>query len=483
MVCAIILTGCKGATLSYPETNATVIGNGGIAAIKDDYLYYVNGYVDASLFSSIRKDNVYGKEVRGAIFKTRLVNGKIQKDEDGFLKETKVVVPQVVGFDNGGFYIIGDYLYYLTPLMEEDGKTTLLKTGYLEVCRIKLDGTGKERVYKTNNAIENVNWSVYNVEGKDVVIMLDGENLVSITMSGKNKNAKTMATNVISVSLLHQSNYTHGQDSLKPYEQYIYYTRPIVDSDKRPSTAKNALCKVKIGSSEEIVIEYGDTHEYKIEAIKNGNLYYSKITYTGVVTSGHPELFMRNIKVDSSNEVRVAKTGYKNIAVLNDNENIDGLKVITVDENNVIRRVQNNGDISEVIFRANDSFSIVAIRNTYLYIQQEGQIYRLDIYGNANQEPVRITDSEVTYYTTKNSLIDIDGSRLFIFASYTGENGTSNHYLNIIETINKRNIQDGDMISKFVGKFKNGECPTKPEEEEVEENEDGETPEKQPWIV
>ncbi len=483
MVCAIILTGCKGATLSFPETNTAVIGNGGIAVIKDDYLYYVNGYVDASLFSDIRKDNIYGNEVRGAIFKTRLLNNKIQKDEDGFLKETQVVVPQVVGFNNGGFYIIGDYLYYLTPLMEEDGATTLLKTGFLEVCRIKLDGTGKERVYKTNNAIENVTWSVYNMDGKDVVVMLDGKNLVSITVSGKDKNTVTMATDVTTVSLLQQSNYIHGQDSLKPYEQYVYYTRDITESDNRP-TAKNALCSVKIGSNTRTVLEYGDNEEYKIETLNNGKLYYSKTIYIGS-TAGHPELFMRDTKTTIKTEVQVSKSGYTNIAVLNgeENTNSDGLKVVTVDSSNVIRRVQANGSVSEVIYRATSSISIVGIKNTYLYIQQNGHIYRLDIYGEATQELIQLTNNDITYYASKNSLIDIDGSRLFIFAKYNGDNGISNYYLNVVETINKIEVADGDMISKFVGKFKSGECPPKPEEIEEEENEDGTIPEKEPWII
>lgn len=488
MIVAVVLTGCSGATLSYPNTAEVVIGNGGIAAIKGDYLYYVNGYVDASLFADIRHDNVFGKEVRGAIYKTKLVGNTsqtIQKDEDGFLVETQVVVPQVVGFSNGGFYIIGDYLYYLTPLMEEDGKTTELKTGFLEVCRIKLDGTGKERVYKTNNAITNVNWAVYHMNDKPVVVMLDGTNLVSITMNGKKKDTKTMATNVTGVTLLQQSNYQHGKDDLKQHEQYVYYTRDVVGDDNMSPDTINLISKVKIGTNDKELIKQEVGIEYQLASFKNDKLYYSKKHYYANNPT-QPEMYMHDIL--SNKEELIALSGFSkdisNFAVLDEEYNRDGLKVVTVDENNVMRFVQAGGTSFNIIYRGEANFDIITIKNNLVYIQQNGQVYRLNINGDATQEAVQITNSEVEYYASNASLIDIDGSRMFIFASYQGENETNNYYLNIIENISKHNVQEGDMVSKFVGKFKDGECPPKPEEPEIDEDDDqSEQPEKQPWII
>ena len=114
VVCAFF-TSCGGnvGLKENPSTDATVYGNGGIVAIKEDYLYFVNGYDDASAFTSYKVNNVTGKVERGAIYRTKLdANGNVQHDEEGFLSNCELVVSKSVGFSKGGFYIVGDYLYY-----------------------------------------------------------------------------------------------------------------------------------------------------------------------------------------------------------------------------------------------------------------------------------------------------------------------------------------------------------------------------------
>ena len=87
--------------------------------------------------------------------------------------------------NSGGFYIIGDYLYYTTPLMELSYPEKKLQNDKMEICRIKLDGTGNERLTTTKNANSTFNWGVYVVDGGTFVVFLDGTNLVSVNAENK----------------------------------------------------------------------------------------------------------------------------------------------------------------------------------------------------------------------------------------------------------------------------------------------------------
>ena len=57
-----------------------------------------------------RYDNKQGKVNHSAIYRTKLSDGQIVKDEEGFLEKSERVVSRVVGFKNGGFFIIDDYI-------------------------------------------------------------------------------------------------------------------------------------------------------------------------------------------------------------------------------------------------------------------------------------------------------------------------------------------------------------------------------------
>ena len=110
----VFLTGCGDKGLkNNPPLTATVSSNGGMSVVKGNYLYFVNGYVDETSLG--KKDNKNGDVTKGAIYRTKLDNGEISKDKDGFLDNADCVVSKVVGFGNGGFFIIDDYIVYATP--------------------------------------------------------------------------------------------------------------------------------------------------------------------------------------------------------------------------------------------------------------------------------------------------------------------------------------------------------------------------------
>lgn len=135
---AFALTGCgsvdyKGDTLSvgYDKT-ATVTENNGFAAVKGDYVYFINGS------AANTDDNTYGDVVKGSLMrisKAQLAAGKYV--------EAQIVIPSlfVAGDKTAGIFIDGEYVYYATPTTDKDTKTGEVQNNYLDIKRSKLDGS------------------------------------------------------------------------------------------------------------------------------------------------------------------------------------------------------------------------------------------------------------------------------------------------------------------------------------------------------
>ena len=454
IACAFVLCGCGRTPLDMPATNDAVIGNGGIAVVKGDYLYYINGYDDASAYTDYKTENVYGKEVRGAIYRTTLVDGEIQKDKDGFLVETQVVVPKVVGFSTGGFYIIGDYLYYTTPLMELSYPEKKLQNDKMEICRIKLDGTGNERLATTKNANSTFNWGVYLVDGNTYVVFLDGKNLVSV--KAENKEYVVMAEGVSSVALLKQDNFAFDKDALKDNEKLVYYARSVKDSDANQK-AKNIFASVKIGTNAETILADDNNTTYEVKAMEAGNVYYLK---TNAVTS-LKTLWKRTLGETAENQVSGGE--YSSIYVLDSVYNANGYNALVVDSTNSIYLLKDGNDNNRQLIGNYSTITGLGVKNGYFYFVSDKSICRVNIFAT-NPEKEVLTDSKKTYYVSTPSLIDFDGRRLFAFVEYDGkteedsEEANKNYYLNVID------LTKSEFKSRFVGIFADGECPEKPEE-------------------
>jgi len=478
--CTFILSGCGFDPLDYPGTNEIVIGNGGTAVIKGNYLYYINGYVDSSKFTDYKTENVYGKEVRGAIYKTVLdENGQVKRAESGKLEETEVVVPKVVGFNTGGFYIIGDYLYYLSPLMELKYPEKTLQNDLMEICRIKLDGTGNERLTTTETKATTFNWAVYNVDGEAYVVYLDGTNLISISADDKAK--VTMAEGVSNVALLKQANYSHENDELENNEQLIHYTRSV-NADDVNQNVKNVFANVKIGTTEENIIALSATETYAVKEVKNNRVYYTKAEVVGSQTLS-AKLYVRTI--GTTIETKLSDTNYANSYILDSEYNANGLAAVVIDSNNFIYRLTNGSDNARVLVNSEGTaITTLGVKGSYLYFIENSQIYRIDCM-TVGAEKEQLTTSEKTYFTTTSSLIDFDGRRVFVFAEYAGtpsenEEGeeveNKNYYMNVIDLTNIEETQ-------FVGDFAKDECPEEPEECEHEDHLEEECENNGPWIL
>ena len=460
-VCAFF-TSCGNPGLSEnPSLDATVYGNGGCVAIKEDYLYFINGYEDASKFTSYKVNNVEGKVERGAIYRTKLdANGNIQRDENGFLVNCERVVSKTVGFDNGGFYIVGNYIYFLTPHMENDGSGVLQKS-WLDICKIKIDGSGQSsRLYNTQSAPTNFDWSVLMIGNRPYIVVNDEGKLLSINASSG--GVSVLAKNVTSVAMPKFNTFEY--ENAEEFNKYVYFTREKTDEDKLSSDfTGNVVCKVNITNKND-KSEYINNEEensiYKVIEYKNGNIYYSKSN----TNSNISQVYKRNVSevaFDNSVEIKLTETSYSDMIILNEQTN--KTNIVCVDSNNIIRIVSQSGIPGEKpqqkkLFDGKDKkINLISVTNDIVYFTIDSKLVTINIY-DVDQEKTDLLNADKTYKVDIEKLISVIDNKVFVLAQYMPEGKSEgNYYLNAITT-----TIDESEKSQFLGKFAKGETPKNP---------------------
>ncbi len=468
LVCSVcLLTACGPTGLgNNPAEDLVAIGNGGMAVVKGEYLYFVNGYQDYEEYTDVKNDNKFGTVTRSGIYRTKLVDGKVQRDENGFLVEAECVVPQCVGYEYGGFYIVGNYIYYLTPHMENarvEGGEKELKNMWADVCRINIDGTNQKRLAYTTSDDGVAKWAVYTIDNKAYIVLHDGSNIISV--DGDSGEVVTMAEGVTSTAFAMKENYTYKTDNLSDSEKYIYYTREYKEGETESGKAGNKLCRVEIGKVEEEVVAVGlgqgAGYNYDIIAAENGYVYYTKVVDNTSVTYAK-EVYRKKISDNASEEFVCG--GYNSYIVIKNNSSTSTANnIIAVDSNNYIFLVSNG--VEKLLYKESAAVTLLGEDNGNVYYVVSSKIYTLN-YAINDAEPVLISNSDKTYKLNDAKYVDLDGRRLFVYAQYSGEDGTNNYYLNIIDS------HDMNAESAFVGYFEEGETPVQPEEKTNDDGED-----------
>lgn len=475
VICAFF-TGCANKGLpENPSLDATVYGNGGIAVIKEDYLYFVNGYDDASKFTSYKVNNVEGKVERGAIYRTKLdANGNVQRDEEGFLLSCERVVSKTVGFDNGGFYIIGDYIYFLTPHMENDGSGTL-QNSWLDICKIKIDGSGQiKRLYYTQTKPSNFDWSAVMVNNTPYLIVNDEGKLVSI--NGNSGNSSVLADKTTSIAMPKFETYEYG--NVEDYNKYVYYTRDKVDSDKLSTEfTGNVVCRVNItdkSDKEEYIDNLNIYDKYTVVEYKDGRVYYSK---SDSRYSDISQLYKRNVRevaFENAVEIKLTLTSYEDYIILSETDS-EQTKIVSVDSNNVVRVISQNGQTQvnptqKLLFNGNDKeVKLIAVSEEIVYFTIDSKLCTINMYDE-NQEQNNILNSNKTYKIDVENLISVIDNKVFVLAKYTpakaSDTSSDIYYLNVITT-----TIDESESSQFLGKFVKNEMPANPNDDLSEDDE------------
>lgn len=442
---SIFLTGCKKeeGLKNNPSTTATVISNGGMSVIKGDYLYFVNGYVDETTLE--KKDNKLGEVKKGAIYRTKLDDGEISKDKDGFLNNKDCVVSKVVGFSNGGFYIVDDYIIYATPHMGLDSTTGTLQNNRVEFHRININGTKDETLFTTSQSEDNLDWAIYKVDKSIFLVLHEGEKLISVNVNTGNV-VKTIE-NVTSYALIHNDNFNSASTGFN--SSNVYYTRKVEDEDNRSNYSGNVLCSFNVASGEITKHIINKTYTFTIKNVNKDTLYY---TYE---KDEQTCLYKRTIKDNFalSTEMRLTNKGYSSYNFVD-----YGVDLVLASDDNGVWLLEGGANPSQVLTAKRD---VLAVFGNYGYYTSEGTLIRFDIRTGELQDAYT---SEKSTLITNSKYLDFDNRRVYLYVEYTAENSDKNYYLNYFE----ENYEGKDIEQRFVGDFEEDDLPALPEQPEPE---------------
>lgn len=457
-----VFTGCSPKALTdNPETSAQVISNGGTTVVKGDYLYFINGYVDEDTLDP-KYDNKENKVNHTGIYRTKLVNGEVVKNEEGFLTNVDRVVSKVVGFDNGGFFIIDDYIYYTTPNMNYNKDGSKL-TDRVDFHRINIDGTKDKLIYSSPVAEDTLDWTCYKVDGK-VYILAYYANQEKTIMAIDTEEREVVAEvkNVTSYAFYDETNYSTNNDRSNAILNTVYYTRDAVESDNKGTSFKgNMLCKFNFASeTKEEVIATNDNHTFMIKSVTKDNVYYTKADKS---YNGKALLYKTSTDFNFDNEVKMSNKEYTTYYICD-----FGYDMFLGATDSAVFRVMKNGSgeiISTQILTSADT--ILGIYGGYGYYALEEKLYKFDILnGEITDNLIKADiacDDSFTMKVGRANLIDFDNQRVYLFVEYTSADESKNFYMNFVEP----NSTD----QKFVGSFEESHLPQAPEE--TDEDGDG----------
>jgi len=312
-VCAVItllavLVGCESykydADLTMGDNNAVVTSNGGTVVKQGDYIYFVNGYADYK--SSDTKANWFGNVVKGAICRI--------KADATTMDEVEVVVPKSVmcGSTNFGFSIYGDYIYYVSPGVEEEKGSTTVKTSIIQFLRTRLDGQKTVVMYEIED--QDVSYTYTSTS----LVYLKDNTLYSKSLTEKSykkaKDGEVLAEDIASVHFPVATNTSYDRGAGETFADYFYYTK--IAEGNNNYAADLYVCNGS-GSINKIIaggdnVSYSSLNSY-LDAT-GITLYYTKTPYHG---SSAGNAFFCGIKI-KANEFSSLTTGETKLNATNE---------------------------------------------------------------------------------------------------------------------------------------------------------------------
>lgn len=424
---------------TYPSSDAEIVGNGGLAVQKGNYVYFVNGYkAVADAKSKKSKYNV------GALMLTKLdENGEIVKDENDLMHDDYFIKmsSKLCGYEASNLYIFGEYLYFATPCLENEKGDEVWAKERVIISRIKLDKTGKvETVYESGVKVSNLVYEYFETENDLYILALEkGESYyakkgtdVLVRIDATSKSSKVVAKNVKSFAYNQSTNdvfYVQNEDG------YV-------------------LNKYDVANNESVVYDTKD-EEFSVMAVVEGKVFTTK-THNASAENVTTDIYVLNIETESGFEMVCSYAdGEKAYATT------DGSAVVVV-SSGVIRVVDLNNGNKHYVQDGSETIEVVGFVNgCMVYYATKDSATKLkmvsyfNLLQNNNAEIVELTEISGSVYK-----FDIESDDNYIY--FFNQEG-SNSYLNRIKAQNNVNEE-----KEMFGVYNESDIP---EVEEVEEEE------------
>ncbi len=445
-----VFAGCNSGLKGGPALNDYVYGNGGLAVVKGDYVYYVNGYKSYSSITSAN-DNKQGSVKYSSIYRTKLENGKLaytyneldtEQKYSHTLTKTEQVVSKVAGHESAGIYIFDNYLYYSSPNTDKDNSGTV-KNEYLDFYRCKLDGTGNTHLFKTQAYSSNQSYTFSKIGNTVYLICYDGTNLNIVNTANKSKNKVSDA--VTSVAFNKQTNYFATSHSVSEMEKEVYYV--CANEDKKASG--NVLAKVNIQTGDKTTIDSSNSNTYTLHGMGNDRVVYSK---KSSLNNGSNEVLYA---YNGTTETELYSNLFDSIVVIDNNSTAFEGFIGATDK--ALYHISASGNAVQLLSEKVTVLSVV--NNCVYFLNEDSEIIKIEI---SNPQSQIIVSGEVEVDTTNTKYMSVASSYAFFFTSYESDNGTS-YYLNMVNTY----ASDNNVCApSFIGLFKAEDKPTETYDEE-----------------
>lgn len=436
-----------------PSKNDVVTGNGTLAVTKGNYLYFANGFVGyESVTEGLNGNTEYASLYRVKLDENgRVVNNDVQYDEDGNeifdetqgIKNVDILCKKIVGFENLGLFIFGDYIYFTTPNDQKsvvDGVLTL-RTDLIDICRTKIDrSSGVEKIYTTENEASSCSYTMVEDDGEVSLIVYDGQKLVVKKIINEKIQGQTVvAENVTSCAL---PKYENSSVSLTNLDKDIYYTRNIdtnLDSEKG-LTAGNVLMKFNIKTLKTSIVRADGKTSFVVKQT-NGKYLFVEETYTenGYTCSSYIYAF-ENPETDSVRGTKITSKSYTSFIGVNPDLN---LGVLASDGSNLYYI-----GVDKTMFTVySGSVTLLKVVGSDVYFIADSNIYKIS-YKSAGQTETNYTANS-SPYAENSKYVCINGDKIYYLKTYTNANSETSYYLHMIDV--DYFDEDGIMYDNFVG--------------------------------
>lgn len=452
-VVAVVMTACGfNPVKDNPSEYASIYGNGGMQIRKGDYIYFVNGFYGIDEVES--SDTKFGKAERGAIYRTKLVDGALQINEDGELTDVDVIVPKIVGYEVSSFYIFGDHIFYASPNNEKDKYGELTKNK-VDFFRCEIDGSNNSRIYTTTSEHSQVQFNVVSYANgqnrfKTFLLVLDGDKLLTFRFeNGKNKGKTVIAeSGVSSVAWLKQQNFVNnGQKNTgvtSAESQKVYFTQ----SGEDILTNKIASYDLLTEETKDIVNDGLST--FTLKDYQNGKIYYEK-------AKGGSTQFVVATLAGAFNESVIFYNSYSDYFVLSDDEGQFAGGVLATNDNGTYY-VPNGGNGAEnKVTIADKKYNILFANGSQVYVREsDAQIKMFDLTDETFETKNILVEGVVGKFDGKK-YVDFDG-RFITYLAESKSGDSTFYYTHLVDltSFDGENYQD-----IFVGEYAEDEDPNK----------------------
>lgn len=497
---AFPLTACK-KKISSTTTNVDkvkvvngVSTNGGMTAIYDGYLYFINGIKDVD-------DESLEDNTRSAIVRVKYdeTTGKTSGDME-------IVVDELVGFKYGTLNFFGDFMYYATPCADKNKNGDIL---YNKVSFKRYDLVNEKSytIFTTalNSSSETVDYAYY-VDGDNLNLVVYEKNNATITSLRVDKDVtENYVISDVTGCLLSETYGKPSSSAQVDASSFVFYTKSPVNGEAIQTGSK--VYKTLASSDTSLLISEGisvsmiSTRAGKLVYSYNDSVYAQKIT-AGADTLNPSNfncisrevldnaIYLENYKFEGEGENTKLVSSDGGIVVLTFTETSDSQgyfnvfewqgsdtaiddKVVNIALLSSAKEIEFIGlaRLEEVTQEADEDNDIEEEKGTFLYAiyKNDSKIYKvklaqvntdgsMNVLTHTEGDVIQVSGSEPSD-TTGKLVPEIIGNYLFIMS----EDDDENDYLVKVDlSVTKDHADESDRFQLFE------------EVEETEEDEDDE---------